>query len=159
ELPDVVNTPAGDKRVAPAAGNAPIPTEPPAWSRDRAAPPSAAAPPATSKSPFPPASSKPNPWAGDPPPTTATPTSEPRTEPREPGHLPASPFPPGASNNTAGTGPLANNAPAAPITADDGSGRPGGKHLEGSQSPQLTVEKLAPREIQVGKPAVFEVKV
>jgi uncharacterized repeat protein (TIGR01451 family) len=41
----------------------------------------------------------------------------------------------------------------------EGAGRPGHKQLEGMQSPTLTMEKIAPKEIQVGKPAVFQVKV
>jgi uncharacterized repeat protein (TIGR01451 family) len=41
----------------------------------------------------------------------------------------------------------------------NGSGLPGSKQLEGAQSPQVTVEKLAPAEIQVGKPATFRIKV
>lgn len=40
-----------------------------------------------------------------------------------------------------------------------GIGRPGEKALEGTQAPQLTIEKIAPQEIQVGKPAVFEIVV
>ncbi|HVX62538.1 MAG TPA: hypothetical protein VHC19_18110 [Pirellulales bacterium] len=42
---------------------------------------------------------------------------------------------------------------------DEGTGTPGGKHLEGSQAAQLTLEKIAPAEIQVGKPAKFEIRV
>jgi len=42
---------------------------------------------------------------------------------------------------------------------DQGSGQPGAKHLEGPQSPQVTVQKTAPAEVQVGKPAVFQVTV
>jgi len=45
------------------------------------------------------------------------------------------------------------------VPAGEGSGRPGGKHLEGPQAPQLTVQKFAPAEIQVGKPATFRVTV
>jgi uncharacterized repeat protein (TIGR01451 family) len=41
----------------------------------------------------------------------------------------------------------------------EGTGRPGTKQLEGAQSPRLTVEKTAPPEVQVGKPAKFEIKV
>ncbi|MGB8852026.1 MAG: DUF11 domain-containing protein [Pirellulales bacterium] len=41
----------------------------------------------------------------------------------------------------------------------DGQGRPGPLQLEGVQSPQLAVEKRGPREIQVGKPARYEVLV
>ena len=40
-----------------------------------------------------------------------------------------------------------------------GTGRPGFKNLEGAQSPQLLIEKIAPAEIQVGRPAVFEIHV
>jgi len=40
-----------------------------------------------------------------------------------------------------------------------GTGKPGGKQLEGVQTPQLSIQKFAPEEIQVGKPAVFQVKV
>jgi len=36
------------------------------------------------------------------------------------------------------------------------SATPGGKHLEGSRSPALTIEKSAPEEVQVGKAATFE---
>ena len=41
----------------------------------------------------------------------------------------------------------------------EGTGQPGGKHLEGPQSPQLTIEKVVPREVQVGKPATFRITV
>ncbi|HEU5430879.1 MAG TPA: hypothetical protein VFU81_04400, partial [Thermomicrobiales bacterium] len=50
-------------------------------------------------------------------------------------------------------------AAAGQIAGEDGGGRPGGKHLEGLQTPSLTLEKTAPKEIQVGKPAKFEVRV
>ena len=46
-----------------------------------------------------------------------------------------------------------------PGTQATGSGRPGLKELEGLQSPQLVVEKIAPTEIQVGRPAIFEIHV
>lgn len=36
---------------------------------------------------------------------------------------------------------------------------PGPKELEGAQTPSLTLEKSAPAEIQVGKPAIFQLKV
>jgi uncharacterized repeat protein (TIGR01451 family) len=45
------------------------------------------------------------------------------------------------------------------LGAGGGTGTPGGKQLEGAQSPQVTVEKMAPPEIQVGKPATFKIKV
>ncbi|MCA9185721.1 MAG: hypothetical protein R3E01_11765 [Pirellulaceae bacterium] len=43
--------------------------------------------------------------------------------------------------------------------ADEGAGKPGPAELEGPQTPSLTVEKLAPQEIQVGKSATFTIKV
>lgn len=58
--------------------------------------------------------------------------------------------------------------PSAELGADNGSGysdlgfaagtgTPGGEQLEGPQSPQVSIEKIAPAEIQVGKTASFEV--
>jgi uncharacterized repeat protein (TIGR01451 family) len=41
----------------------------------------------------------------------------------------------------------------------EGFGQPGPKQLEGVQSPQLSIQKLAPREIQVGKPTGFRVTI
>ncbi|MGD9719808.1 MAG: hypothetical protein AB7O59_01165 [Pirellulales bacterium] len=48
-------------------------------------------------------------------------------------------------------------ANAAPGT--EGSGRPGDPRLSGAQAPTLTIEKVAPPEIQIGKPAKFVIKV
>jgi len=39
------------------------------------------------------------------------------------------------------------------------TGRPGGRHLEGPQGPKVVLEKIVPEEIQVGKPATFDIKV
>ncbi len=62
-------------------------------------------------------------------------------------------------NGPLGNGPLGNAPLGTGIDAfpprDDGIGRPGGKQLEGPQSPQLTIRKSAPEEIQVGKSATF----
>jgi len=44
-------------------------------------------------------------------------------------------------------------------TAIEGTGRPGDRALEGAQVPAIQIQKLAPAEIQVGKPAVFEILV
>jgi uncharacterized repeat protein (TIGR01451 family) len=41
----------------------------------------------------------------------------------------------------------------------EGTGQPGPKQLEGAQTPQVTIQKFAPGEIQVGKPAVFKIAV
>ncbi len=45
------------------------------------------------------------------------------------------------------------------LASPEGTGQPGGRHLEGPQSPQLTIEKVVPREVQVGKPATFRITV
>jgi uncharacterized repeat protein (TIGR01451 family) len=42
---------------------------------------------------------------------------------------------------------------------NEGTGQPGSKQIEGAQSPQVTIQKFAPNEIQVGKPAVFRVTI
>lgn len=52
----------------------------------------------------------------------------------------------------------AGRPPQAGLAAD-GPGRPGPMQLEGVQSPQLSVEKRGPREVQVGKPARYEILV
>jgi uncharacterized repeat protein (TIGR01451 family) len=56
---------------------------------------------------------------------------------------------------------------AAPLAAasldnepqSEGTGRPGDPQLNGAQAPALTIEKSAPPEIQIGKPAKFTIKV
>ena len=49
-------------------------------------------------------------------------------------------------------------APAATVVGQ-GTGTPGEAQLEGPQSPQLTIQKVAPPQIQVGKTVKFQVKV
>ncbi len=44
-----------------------------------------------------------------------------------------------------------------PESDAEGSGVPGARELEGPQTPQIVVQKMAPPEVQVGKPAVFEI--
>jgi uncharacterized repeat protein (TIGR01451 family) len=39
-----------------------------------------------------------------------------------------------------------------------GAGKPGGKHLEGLQTPSITLEKVMPPEVQVNRPATFEIR-
>lgn len=58
-----------------------------------------------------------------------------------------------------GTG-LAGGAGAMPQTmSGDGTGKPGEKALEGVQQPTLVIQKFAPGEIQVGKPAKFVLQI
>ncbi|MCI0332284.1 MAG: hypothetical protein L0228_03535 [Planctomycetes bacterium] len=58
--------------------------------------------------------------------------------------------------------PANENPPSNSLGASaegEGSGRPGEKALEGPQKPALEIQKFAPGEIQVGKPAKFVVRV
>ena len=60
--------------------------------------------------------------------------------------------------------PSALGASALPTGASvgsqiEGSGQPGAKELDGAQTPSLVMEKIAPAEIQIGKPAKFDIKV
>jgi uncharacterized repeat protein (TIGR01451 family) len=48
---------------------------------------------------------------------------------------------------------------AAPASGVEGTGRPGDPRLSGAQTPTVTIEKTAPPEIQIGKPAKFLIKV
>jgi uncharacterized repeat protein (TIGR01451 family) len=55
--------------------------------------------------------------------------------------------------------PLASAPMSQPNAGVQGTGRPGPSELEGVQSPSLSVEKIAPVEVQVGAPAVFETRI
>jgi uncharacterized repeat protein (TIGR01451 family) len=58
------------------------------------------------------------------------------------------------------TGSFDDNATPTPgLAAADGSGQPGGRELEGLQSPAITIQKQTPAEIQVGVPCTFAVRV
>lgn len=67
----------------------------------------------------------------------------------------------GASGMGRRMDPAADMGAAAGLAADSSiaSAKPGQQGLEGTQSPSLVIEKLAPAEIQVGKPARFEIHV
>ncbi len=52
--------------------------------------------------------------------------------------------------------------PASSVTSlpeSQASPEPGSKELDGLQTPSLTLQKIAPAEIQVGRPAMFQIKV
>ncbi len=83
------------------------------------------------------------------PPLSATPLGPPPTGPRVAPADPGNTFYAGSTRNVM---PADSNASVA-----GGTGQPGGKQLEGPQSPQVIVEKIAPPEIQVGRPAVLRV--
>lgn len=59
-----------------------------------------------------------------------------------------------ANNNLPG-----NFTPTPGLTSTIGTGRPGERLLEGAQSPSVTIQKLSPREIQVGKKCTFAIRV
>jgi len=81
---------------------------------------------------------------------------------------PANAAPQGEPNLLTGPGgapaPMADDRAFTPPTGREaataeGMGRPGQKHLEGQQAPAIVVEKIPPAEVQVGKPAVFVLKI
>ena len=69
----------------------------------------------------------------------------------------SSEVPPGNFPALSTARPIDGNLGGAPNNT--GSGKPGAEHLQGMQSPSLTVEQSAPEEVQVGKPATFEIRV
>ncbi len=109
--------------------------------------------------------------------TDDVPTAQASPMPEPPPRLPQGRNPlrgPGATLTAAvpfaAAPPIAPTAPPAAAPAQSfgrgveagvssGQGRPGPVQLEGVQAPQLTVEKRGPREIQVGKPARYEILV
>ena len=86
-------------------------------------------------------------------------SQEPRRFQADPSAMPASPMREAAPiRNGFGT-PADNSRTARRLVEGDGVGQPGDPQLEGVQSPQLTIQKFAPKEVQVGKPATFRVTV
>ncbi len=114
----------------------------------------AAEPAATT--PIPPSASADVPSASPSPatvnPLRAAAANENQPAPREPYTAPSSGAPPATNLPPAG-------AAASLATSDVGAGIPGPVALEGPQTPTLVIEKSAPAEIQVGKPATFLIKV
>jgi uncharacterized repeat protein (TIGR01451 family) len=55
--------------------------------------------------------------------------------------------------------PSQGRTPTPGLTSHPGTGRPGESLLEGAQSPSITIQKLAPEEIQVGKRCTFAIRV
>ncbi len=90
------------------------------------------------------------------PPATASARPEPAPFRPDPFAAPASPMRPDRS----APGALPGNGFATEVPMEtEGTGQPGDQQLEGVQSPQLTIQKSGPKEIQVGKPAAFRVTV
>jgi uncharacterized repeat protein (TIGR01451 family) len=151
---------AGDLPVAAAPPAAPLPPFAPPVPAATPTPPFAAAPAAPAPLPL-----------AEPP--VAPPPAEPDHPPARPAFAaPAAPSP-GVQGATAAmpyaaAPPLVPGAagfpgsappPQSPPADASGQGRPGPMQLEGIQSPQLAVEKRGPREVQVGKPARYEILV
>jgi len=67
--------------------------------------------------------------------------------------------PPTPLSASEGSGGLANITPTPGLANSPGTGRPGERLLEGMQSPSITIQKLAPEEIQVGKRCTFAIRV
>jgi len=105
------------------------------------------------------------PLAGDRYPITTGPAGAP-ADTREPARLELDPgervssLPYSSLPATDGTAlPGARPGPDAAGLSFQGTGTPGSEQLEGPQTPQLTIEKFAPEEVQVGREATFRVKV
>jgi uncharacterized repeat protein (TIGR01451 family) len=70
-----------------------------------------------------------------------------------------------ASSSGSGLGQYRSSSPqSSALPRGEGAGRlatptPGERHLEGPQQPSIALEKVSPSEIQVGKPATFELYV
>ncbi len=119
---------------------------------------------ATSRpSPFPP-----SPTAVEPPPTAIPVGLPPPPFAAAPPIGPPRPLGTAATPNAGPGGPPALPVEASPVDLPDepeaeqaieGQGVPGPLQLEGVQTPQITVEKRGPKEIQVGQPARFEILV
>lgn len=89
-------------------------------------------------------------------PPSATPARSPGADRRGP-PAPAATGPENGRLTPAPSG--ARQATRTQADADaEGSGVPGARELEGPQAPQIVVQKVAPPEVQVGKPAVFEIR-
>ena len=71
--------------------------------------------------------------------------------------IPFAAAPPLTAAPPASLPPAAEPAPSAAADGSTGQGRPGPMQLEGVQTPQLSVEKRGPREVQVGKAARYEI--
>ena len=76
-----------------------------------------------------------------------------------PGTTPTQPFAQGQTLGADAGGNASTNFAAPAATGGTGVGKPGDRDMEGPQSPSLTLEKVAPPEVQVGKQATFELHV
>ena len=64
-----------------------------------------------------------------------------------------------AASPLASAGRMEPPTPTPGLTKSPGTGRPGEQLLEGPQSPSVTIQKLAPEEIQVGRRCTFAIRI
>ncbi len=77
-----------------------------------------------------------------------------------PAGFPASSEPAAGAPSTFTPGGSLRPAPTRTASADmQGTGRPGAESLEGAQTPSLSITKVAPPEVQVGKAASFDIRI
>ncbi len=87
--------------------------------------------------------------------------ASPTVDTQEPAQFKADPFampanqPRALKSDRTASAPETNRRVTEPVAESEGTGQPGAKQLEGVQAPQLMIQKLAPKEVQVGKPASF----
>lgn len=93
----------------------------------------------------------------DPPAMPETPIASRQAEPAEPESQPLRFSASNGSSDSSSHRPAAARSEHA--AGFEGDGAPGAESLEGRQAPALTVEKIAPAEIQVGKEASFQVRI
>lgn len=79
------------------------------------------------------------------------------TEGREPARLPSA-NPSRMLSTNREIPPVRDSLSSGSMTVE-GTGQPGQKQLEGPQTPQLTIQKIAPDAVQVGVPATFRIMV
>ena len=80
-------------------------------------------------------------------------------DPHEPSDLRGPSDPRGPSTGAAFTEPDDRPGESAGPPRAEGTGTPGDRQLEGLQSPSVSIQKTAPAEVQVGKPATFKITV
>ncbi|NLE39707.1 MAG: DUF11 domain-containing protein, partial [Pirellulaceae bacterium] len=90
----------------------------------------------------------------------ANPDARERFEPSIPNNVPGNVADYEISDHSAGSRAVETSFGASGPSGDEGAGRPASDpSLDGPQTPQLSIQKVAPAEVQVGKPAVFRVEV
>jgi len=87
------------------------------------------------------------------------PTIAPQSSPA-PQDYPVQSSPPSPPNNLSGPASVSSNRTPTPgLVNNPGTGRPGERLLEGMQNPSITIQKLSPEEIQVGRRCTFAIRV